>query len=174
MEFVGESVREKLLFCGNNVKLNDLCKICKPEVVEIADNCRICDFVFIWGGRGCKIGKYTDVQPGVKIWGGGTAIIGDYVSIGLGSVLLTATYEYRGGFRMVDGVEENTTNAQYGTLKIENDVYIGANCTVMPNIVLGSGSILGANSLATKSLDPWGIYVGSPAKKVGERPRLVV
>ena len=174
MEFVGENIRKKLLFCGTDVQLNDLCKICKPEVVELLDNCRICDFVFIWGGLGCKIGKYTDVQPGVKIWGGGAIIIGNYVSIGLGSVLLTATYSHKEGLRMVDGLEEGKTKALYGMLRIEDDVYIGANCTVMPNIVLGEGSILGAHSLATKSLDPWGIYVGSPAKKIGERCPVVV
>jgi acetyltransferase-like isoleucine patch superfamily enzyme len=171
-EFTGESVRRLLKNCGHNVRLNTFCKICVPEVVEIDDNVRICDFVFIWGGKGVKIGKYTDMQPHVSIWGGGEITIGDYVSVGLSSVLLTATYDYKGGLRMVDGLSEEETHALYGKLTIGNDVYIGANSTLMPDITIGDGAIIGAGSVVTKSIEPYGIYVGVPAKKIGERPRL--
>jgi galactoside O-acetyltransferase len=34
-------------------------------------------------------------------------------------------------------------------------------------VVIGEGAMVGANSVVTKDLQPWGIYVGN--KKVGER-----
>lgn len=169
---VGESIRPLLKYCGESVQINEFCKICMPEVVEIDHHCRICDFVFIWGGKGVKIGYHNDIQPQVMVWGGGELVIGNYVSVGLGSILLTATYSHKEGLRMVDGLPEGHTLANYGRLVIQDDVYLGAGCNVLPNITIGEGAIIGANSLVNKDVDPWGIYVGSPAKKIGERPRL--
>jgi putative colanic acid biosynthesis acetyltransferase WcaF len=39
----------------------------------------------------------------------------------------------------------------------------------MPGVTFGEGAILGANSLAVKNLEPWTIYVGSPAKPIKKR-----
>ncbi len=168
----GDNVRSNFKYCGKGVKINDLAKICIPEVVELHDNCRICDFVFIWGGQGVKIGKYTDMQPQTVIWGGGQAILGDYVSVGVGSVLLTAGYSYKEGLRMVDGQPEDEAIADYGKLVVCNDVYIGARSVLLHNIVVGEGAIIGANSFVNRDVDPWSIVLGSPARKVGERPKL--
>ena len=41
---------------------------------------------------------------------------------------------------------------------------------IMP-VKIGEGAVIGANSFVNKDLDPWGIYVGSPAKKIGERKK---
>ena len=44
----------------------------------------------------------------------------------------------------------------------------------MPGVTFGEGAILGANSLAVKDLEPWTIYVGSPAKPVKERNKDII
>ena len=44
----------------------------------------------------------------------------------------------------------------------------------MPGVTLGEGAILGANSLAVKDLEPWTIYVGSPAKPVKKRDKEII
>ncbi|NLV17261.1 MAG: acyltransferase [Syntrophomonadaceae bacterium] len=170
-EMMGENVKRLLKNCGEGIRLMPLAKIAKPEVVELDDYCRLRDFVFIWGGQGVKIGKYTDIQPHVVVWGGGKLTVGDRVSIGPGSVLLTAVYSHAEGLKMVDGLGEGTTKALYGQLVIENDVYIGANCTLMPDITIGEGAVIGAGSFINKDAEPWGIYAGSPAKKIGTRPQ---
>src|ERR1035437_8095398 len=131
---MGENVKTSLKRCGEGVRLQPLAKIANAQVVELDDYCRVRDFVFIWGGQGVKIGKHCDIQPGVVVWGGGQLQIGDRVSVGPGSVLLTAVYSHGEGLRMVDGLGEGTTKALYGKLDIGNDVYIGANATLMPDI----------------------------------------
>lgn len=171
LEMMGENVKKLLRNCGEEIRLMPLAKIAKPEVVELDDNCRIRDFVFIWGGQGVKIGKHTDVQPHVVVWGGGQLTVGDRVSIGPGSVLLTAVYTHEGGLKMVDGLGEGSALAAYGHLVIKDDVYIGANCTLMPDITIGEGAIIGAGSFINQDAEPWGIYAGSPAKKIGVRPQ---
>ena len=171
-ELMGDHVRSRLKRCGLGVKINPLTKFVFPAVIELGDYCRICDFAFILGGKGVKIGKHTDVQPHVVVWGGGELEIGDYVSVGPNSVLLTAVYTHKEGLRMVDGLPENHARALYGKLTIGNDVYIGASCTLMPDIVIGEGAVIGAGSFVNKNVEPWSINVGSPSRKIGERPRL--
>lgn len=171
LSLMGEKVKQRLRWCGEGVKIHPLAKICKPENVDLFSNCTIGDFVFIWGGRGTTVGIRSHIQVRVSIWGGGITIIGDYVSVGLGSVLLSAVYDHKSGRRMVDHLPESEKNTLYGTLRIDDHAYIGSNCTIMP-VTIGEGAVVGAGSLVNKDLDAWGIYVGSPAKKIGERPRL--
>lgn len=170
-ELMGENVKAKLKKVGEGVRLQPLAKIANAHVVELDDFVRVRDFVFIWGGQGVKIGKHCDIQPHVVVWGGGTLEMGDRVSVGPGTVLLTAVYSHAEGMKMVDGLGEGASKALYGKLAIGSDVYIGANCTLMPDITVGEGAILGAGSFVNKDCEPWGIYVGSPAKKIAMRPK---
>lgn len=173
-ELMGDNVRQKLKKCGQDVHIYPLAKICKPEVVELEDFCRIADFVFIWGGLGVHVGKYSDLQPHVTIWGGGETIIGDFVSVAVGTVLLSAVYSHKEGLRMVDHLPEGHSRALYGKVVIGKDAYIGANCTIMPNLTVGEGAVIGAHSFVNKDVEPWSICVGSPCRKIGERSRVTV
>jgi acetyltransferase-like isoleucine patch superfamily enzyme len=49
---------------------------------------------------------------------------------------------------------------------IEDNVWIGADVTVLPGITIGKNSIIGAASVVTKNVPPNTIMVGSPAKAV--------
>jgi galactoside O-acetyltransferase len=57
---------------------------------------------------------------------------------------------------------------------IRRHVLLGANCTVLPGVVIGEGCSVGANTLVKKDLDPWGIYAGSPPRRIGERSREIL
>ena len=171
IELMGDNVRSKLRSCGEGVRIYPLAKIAFPHVVDLGNYCKIRDFVFIFAGEGLKIGEYTDVQPHTIVWGGGQTIIGDRVSTGPGTVFLSATYSHEAGLRMVDGLPEGYSKVIGGNLEVGNDVYIGARSVIMP-VTIGEGAVIGAGSFVNKNLEPWGIYVGSPAKKIGERPKL--
>lgn len=51
-----------------------------------------------------------------------------------------------------------------GEIIIENDSWIGANVTIMPNVTIGEMSIVGAGSVVTKDVPPYTIVAGVPAK----------
>lgn len=170
IDLMGENVKDKLRSCGEGVKIFPMAKIALPQMVDLGAHCRIGDFVFMYAGQGIQIGEYTDVQPHTVFWGGGLTILGARVSTGPGTVFLSATYSHALGMKMVDGMREGESNAVYGKLIVGDDVYIGAKSVLMP-VTVGEGAIIGAGSFVNKNLDPWGIYVGSPAKKIGERPK---
>ena len=52
---------------------------------------------------------------------------------------------------------------------IENDVWIGANATILKGVTVGEGSIVSAGSVVTKSIPPYQIWGGVPAKFIKER-----
>ena len=51
-----------------------------------------------------------------------------------------------------------------GKVEIGNDVFIGANSTVLLGVTIGDGSIIGANSLVSHDVPPNCVYAGNPAK----------
>ena len=170
-DLMGENVRSKLKSCGEGVKLYPMAKIAFPHVVELGNNVKVRDFAFIFAGEGLIVGDHTDIQPHTVIWGGGLTILGARVSTGPGTVFLSATYSHAPGLRMVDGLPEGEAVAIGGRLVVGDDVYIGARCVIMP-VTIGEGAVIGAGSFVNKDCEPYGIYVGSPAKKIGERPKL--
>jgi putative colanic acid biosynthesis acetyltransferase WcaF len=49
--------------------------------------------------------------------------------------------------------------------------WVCARASVAPGVNLGEGAILGLGSVATRDLEPWSVYAGTPAIKIKERAR---
>ncbi len=49
---------------------------------------------------------------------------------------------------------------------IEDDVWVGSNVVILPGVTIGQKAIIGAGSVVTKSVEPFSIYAGAPAKKI--------
>jgi len=47
---------------------------------------------------------------------------------------------------------------------VGDDVWIGANCTLVKGVTIGSGAIIGANSVVTTDIPPLAIAGGVPAR----------
>lgn len=53
-----------------------------------------------------------------------------------------------------------------GKIRIGNNVFIGANATVLPGVCIGDNSVVGANSVVTKSVPENTVVAGNPARVV--------
>ncbi len=56
------------------------------------------------------------------------------------------------------------TSGQARPIKIEDSVWIGINCVILPGVIIGRGSIISANSVVVKDVPPMVIAGGNPAK----------
>ena len=168
LEFMGENLREKLKFCGDGVRLFPLCKMIRAQNAMLDNHCQIFDNVFIDAGESLKIGKYSTLTWFVLVEGGAKTIIGDRVFIGPGSKILTSTYKLH-SYYSAEHLPEDCRATEYGDIIIEDDAYIGANCTVMPGTTIHEGAVVGANSFVKGELEPWTVYVGSPCKAISKR-----
>ncbi len=172
-EFMGQNVKNKLGECGEEVVIYPTAKIVRPGQVKIGDHTRLCDFCFIHPeGGNIEIGRYCDFEPYSLIWGSGKLKVGDFVNFGPGMKIMGNMYDYRDGDISVGTVEQTHKGIIEGDLTIEDHVYFGADVTVLAGVhKIGEGAFIGAQALVNKDIEPWGIYVGSPARKIGERPR---
>lgn len=167
-EFMGENVKDKLKYCGTDVRLYQLAKIELPQYVEIDDHCIIFDFAFLNGRKSLKIGKYCCITWHCVLEGGANIRLGDRVFMGPGAKLLSSTYDIS-DYYTSQLLPDDVYSIRYGDIVLGDDAYIGAGTVVMPGVTIGEGAVVGANSFVNKDLDPWGIYVGAPARKIGER-----
>ena len=51
-----------------------------------------------------------------------------------------------------------------GEVIIGDNVWIGDKCTILPNVHIGDGVIVAANSVVTKDVPPYSVVGGDPAK----------
>jgi len=54
-------------------------------------------------------------------------------------------------------------------ITIGNDVWIGRRVIILPGVVIGDGCVIGAGAVVTKSLPPYSVAVGNPARIVKNR-----
>lgn len=59
--------------------------------------------------------------------------------------------------------------AKGGNVNIGNDVWIGRSVTIMPDISIGDGAIIAANSHVVCDIPPYAVFGGNPAKLIKYR-----
>ncbi len=55
------------------------------------------------------------------------------------------------------------------TMQIEAHAWICARACLCPGVHVGEGAVLGLGSVASRDLEPWAVYAGSPAVKIKQR-----
>jgi acetyltransferase-like isoleucine patch superfamily enzyme len=59
-------------------------------------------------------------------------------------------------------------NSHKGSVTIASDAWIGTGSVILPNVTIGEGAVVGANSVVTKSVPPYTVVGGVPAHKIGQ------
>lgn len=57
-----------------------------------------------------------------------------------------------------------------GPVHIGKDVMIGANCTILPGVVIGDGAVVAAHSLVNRDVPPGALVGGVPARELRRAP----
>ena len=107
---------------------------------------------FLYRRLGAKIGKNASVGFMVMfdVFFPEQIEIGENVIIGYNTTLL--------------GHEFLKDEWRIGKVVIEKDVLIGANCTLLPGIVVGEGATVSAMSLVNRDIPPYSFYGGVPVR----------
>lgn len=132
---------------------------------------------------GAQLGKDCHVYARARIWApwnlhcedvvaiADEAIIYNPARITLGShsivseqaYLCTASHDYQDpAFPMV-----------WKPITVGRYAWICARASVHMGVTIGEGAVLGLGSITSEDLDPWGVYVGVPARKVKARRRTI-
>ena len=122
-----------------NIKGDD-CKLIIKNNVSITDRCIISAANRIEIGNGCLLGRDTFITNNSH---------GENISI---------------NELNISPHERNIFSK--GTVIIGDNVWTGKNVCIMPNVKIGNGAIIGANSVVTHNIPPYSVAVGSPAKVI--------
>lgn len=129
------------------------------------------DFVFIGRHARTVIGNYVHIASHTSIAGGGEFWIADFAGLSSGVRIITGSEDFLGGGLTNPTIPEEFRAVTRDKVTIHSHAIVGANCVVFPGVSIGEGAAVGAGSVVTRDLEPWGVYAGSPARRVKERPR---
>jgi acetyltransferase-like isoleucine patch superfamily enzyme len=59
-------------------------------------------------------------------------------------------------------------NSHKGSISINSDAWIGTGAVILPNVTIGEGAVVGANSVVTKNVAPYTVVGGVPARKINQ------
>lgn len=155
---------------GRGVKISDKASIYDAEKIEVGDYSRIDDFCII-SGR-VVIGRYNHITPMCLVAGGLPGIVfGDFCTLAYGVKVFAQSDDYTGETLTNSLVPKKFKNEYFSAVNLERHVIVGANSVIFPGVTVAEGCSIGAMALVAVSTEPWGIYVGVPAKRIKDRKK---
>jgi len=106
-------------------------------------------------GKNITFGKNVFVNGGCHFQDQGGITIGDNCLIGHNVVLATINHDLN---------PANNRKNHYAPIKICDNVWIGANVTVLQGVTIGEWAVVAAGAVVTKDVEPYTIVGGIPAK----------
>jgi acetyltransferase-like isoleucine patch superfamily enzyme len=119
---------------------------------RIGAECNICDGVFV--ENDVLLGNRVTVKCGVQIWDGIT--IEDDVFIGPNATFTNDPFP-----------RSKVYPTTFARTVIRAGASIGANSTILPGVEIGTGAMVGAGAVVTRSVPPNAVVVGNPARIKG-------
>jgi acetyltransferase-like isoleucine patch superfamily enzyme len=108
------------------------------------------------GGR-IEIGDYTSINYGVEIHGKKRVVIGRYCLIGWNVTITDTDYH---GIGYIPPTDLPTT--------VEEGAWVGCNSIILKGVTVGRGAVVASGSVVNKSVPPFTIVGGNPAKVLKE------
>ncbi|WP_196894640.1 DapH/DapD/GlmU-related protein [Aureivirga marina] len=100
---------------------------------------------------GDNYGNYIQASNGI--------ILGNNIEFGPGVKIISSNHDLEDFLQHVKGKP----------IKIGNNVWIGANAVILPEVEIGNNVIIGAGSVVTKSIPSNSVAVGNPCKVIREK-----
>jgi carbonic anhydrase/acetyltransferase-like protein (isoleucine patch superfamily) len=150
----------KLYFTDENFIISKKVAIGPYNVIYAinSSHSKICGKLIV--GEGTSIGEFNNIRAaGGEIKIGSDCLISQYVTIVSSNHNIALNQKIN-----LQGWDEKKTGVTIG-----NDVWIGANSTILPGVVVGNGCIIAAGTVVTKNIPDNAIVMGIPGKIKGYR-----
>ena len=128
---------------------------------------------------GAQLGPNCKFYPSSRVWAPWNLICADLVAVGDDAEIYNPAPMRLGSHAIVSqgaylcGATHDFDDPAFPLLAYAMEVgpyaWVCARACVAPGVNVGEGAVLGLASVATRDLEPWGVYAGSPAVKVKER-----
>lgn len=157
---------------GDNVKIAKNSTIIGLQNISLGNNIRIDANVVIAAASGdLVIGNYIHIGAGSHLACVGGIRFEDFSNTSQAVRIYSGTDDYYGEYLTNPMVPEEFRGMSFAPVVIGKHVIVGSGTTILPGVTLGTGASVGAMSLVTRSLEPWSINAGIPAKYIKARSK---
>ena len=111
--------------------------------------------------KAVRIGSWTSIGDHAILDGRGGLTIGDSVNFSTGVWVWTAEH----------AVNDSPLGYSAAPVVIEDYAWISCRAVILPGVTVGRGAVVAAGAVVTKSVAPYDIVGGVPAKRIGRRSR---
>ena len=139
------------LFLGDDVTIDAYVSLIASGEIRIGSNVHIGAYCHLSGGEGIVMEDFSGLSQGVRIY--------------------TRSDDYSGRSLTNPTTPDDLKTIARGAVRLGRHVIVGANSVILPGVTIGEGSAVGALSLVNRSLPPWEIWGGIPARRLGARDR---
>lgn len=140
--------------------------ICKKKFKFFGDNSEFRPFAYAHCCSKISIGENVIIHPGTILSAdpqkNGNIIIETDVSIGSGVHIYVANHRYH--IPKIPIKFQGYYSAK--EVHISSGAWIGSNSILLPGITIGKNAVVGAGSIITRSVEPYTIVAGNPAKLI--------
>lgn len=117
-------------------------KLRKMEGLEMGKNCNINpDCMLDTRGGKIKMGNFVDIAPEVNIW--------------------TLEHDF----------QDPDFKSRGADVQIDDFAWIANRAIILPGVHIGEGAVVAAGAVVTKSVEPWTVVGGVPARRIGSREK---
>lgn len=155
---------------GENVRIAKNCVIVGVENIELGDNVRVDAFTTMIAARAkMRLLGANHIGGHAHLLAAADLTFGEFSGCSQGGKVYTASDDFGGEYLTGPCVPPESVSYISAPVTVGRHAVIGSGSVVLPGCSLGDGAILGALSVATRPLPPWGIYAGRPAAIIRAR-----
>ena len=174
--FLDESELKAMPFArlGKKVFIDRTVSMVNLEDISIGDNVRIDAHTVLIASGGISIGSHIHISAFCYLAGAGGIVLQDFANLSSSVKLYSISDDYSGGSLTNATIPERYKKLTRGRVELGRHVIIGCGAVVLPGVRIGEGSAVGALSLVSRSTEDWGVYVGTPARRIRARSRALL
>ncbi len=159
---------------GRDVKISRKASLYNPSGMSIGDQSRIDDFCVVSAGDGgISIGRNVHISAMTSIVGKASIVLEDFSGLSNKVAVFSSTDNFARGMTNPT-IPDAFRRLRHSKVVLEKHVVVGSNSVLLPGSLLRIGSSVGALSVVRGELEPWGVYLGNPAEKVGVRSERIL
>lgn len=172
-DFISENDLQSMPFAslGKGVQIDTSVKLIGIENISIGNHVRIDAGTVIIASGAVKLGNYVHIAANCYLEGRAGIQLCDFAGLSSYVSLHSVSDDFSGRSLTNPTVPAEYKKLKEGPIVLERHALIGAKATILPGVVIHEGGVLGAHSLARKSVAAWTICAGSPAIFVTNRKR---
>lgn len=161
---------------GQNVRISRKASFYGASFISMGNQVRIDDFAVLSAGeRGIRLGSYVHIACFCALYGQSGIVMEDFTGLSSRSAIYSETDDFSGRSLMMPMIpREFKPGYRSGEVILQRHAMVATHATVLPGVLMGEGSVLGAHSLANAPCKAWTIYGGVPAKELKARAKDVL